>query len=116
MRACAHNELSAVDLTDALAHRHGWDPRLHPVEQEIALYRAVREGRRAAERIAVRRERRAWRAAEDAAEAARIRRAEALAAMIRATPMAVPATLRMPVAHRPVAARAHPWRHVRAAG
>ncbi|HEY6593362.1 MAG TPA: hypothetical protein VI011_04505 [Asanoa sp.] len=117
MRACAHNALSPVDLTDALAHRHGWDPRLHPVEQEIALCRAVRDGQRAAERAAAHRERQAWRAAEDAAEAARIRRAEALAAVIRATPVVVPAAARTPVvAGGPVAARAHAWRHARAAG
>jgi hypothetical protein len=115
MRACAHNALSPVDLTDALAHRHGWDPRLHPVEQETALYRAVRDGRRAAERAAIHRERQAWRAAQNAAEAARIRRAEALAAMLRATPVAVPAAVRTPVvAGRPVAA--HAWRHARVGG
>jgi hypothetical protein len=117
MRACAHNELSVVDLTDALAHRRGWDPRLHPVEQEIALLRAVRDSHRAVERVAARRERLAWQAAEMAADALSSRRAEALAAVIRATLVAVPPAYRAPVAaRRPVIGAAHAWRHARAAG
>ena len=35
MAACCRKELSVLQLSDALAHRNGWDPRRHPVEQEI---------------------------------------------------------------------------------
>jgi hypothetical protein len=83
MAACAHSELSAVDLTRVLAHR-GWDPRRHPVEQELRLRRAIADGLRAAERAAAARERAAWHAAEQAATAAASLRAEALAAAERA--------------------------------
>ncbi|SNT29579.1 hypothetical protein SAMN05421812_104318 [Asanoa hainanensis] len=84
MSACAHNELSVLDLNDALAHRNGWDPRRHPVEQEAVLRRAIRDTLRAAERHAAREERLAWEAAESSAAAARSLRAEAIAAAERA--------------------------------
>lgn len=84
MSACAHNELSVLDLNDALAHRNGWDPRRHPVEQETMLRRAIRDTLSAAEREAARQERIAWEAAESAAAAARSLRAEAIAAAERA--------------------------------
>jgi len=84
MAACAHNELSVMDLHDALAHRNGWDPRRHPAEQEAVLRRAVRDTLRAAERAAAAEERAAWDAAESAEVAARALRAEALAAADRA--------------------------------
>ncbi|MEV0714226.1 hypothetical protein [Asanoa sp. NPDC050611] len=84
MSACAHNELSLLDLNDALAHRNGWDPRRHPAEQEAMLRRAIRDTLRDAERAAARAERIAWTAAESAAAAARSLRAEAIAAHERA--------------------------------
>jgi hypothetical protein len=84
MSACAHNELSLLDLNDALAHRNGWDPRRHPAEQEAMLRRAIRDTLREAERTAAREERIAWTAAESAAGAARSLRAEAIAAAERA--------------------------------
>ncbi|GIF77871.1 hypothetical protein [Asanoa siamensis] len=84
MSACAHNELSLLDLNDALAHRNGWDPRRHPAEQEAMLRRAIRDTLGAAERTAAREERIAWTAAESAAAAARSLRAEAIAAAERA--------------------------------
>ncbi|MEU0154533.1 hypothetical protein [Micromonospora fulviviridis] len=80
MAAHWRGDLSARQLTDVLAHRNGWDPRRHPAEQEIVLARAVREGRRAGWAAAAERERRAWRDAELAAEAARTLAAEAYAA------------------------------------
>ncbi|MBY8871732.1 hypothetical protein K7640_07745 [Micromonospora sp. PLK6-60] len=70
-------ELSAAQLDDALAHRNGWDPRLHPVEQELVLRRAVRDNLLDRHRAAHEREQRAWRAAELAATAARSLREEA---------------------------------------
>ncbi|MET8838424.1 hypothetical protein ABZV78_31610, partial [Micromonospora sp. NPDC004540] len=81
MTAHWRGDLTARQLADVLAHRNGWDPRRHPAEQEIVLARAVREGRRAGWAAAAERERRAWRDAELAAEAARTLAAEAYAAI-----------------------------------
>jgi hypothetical protein len=80
MTAHWRGDLTARQLADVLAHRNGWDPRRHPAEQEIVLARAVRDGRLAGYRTAVERERRAWRDAELAAEAARALSVEAYAA------------------------------------
>ena len=96
MSACAHSKLSPIDLHDALAHRNGWDPRRHPVEQEAMLQRAVRDTLRRAERDAAASERTAWSAAESASVAATALRAEALAAAERArtvAPLARPTTV-----------------------
>ncbi|MEU6072888.1 hypothetical protein [Micromonospora sp. NPDC047074] len=76
-------ELSVEQLSDVFAHRDGWDPRLHPVEQELVLRRAVRDNLLARQRTARAREQDAWRAAEAAVEAARSLRAEAFAATTR---------------------------------
>ena len=84
MAACAHNQLSLLDLNDALAHRNGWDPRRHPVEQEAVLHRAIRDTLHSAERAAARAERAAWESAESAAAAAHSLRSEAGAAKERA--------------------------------
>ncbi|WP_329107814.1 hypothetical protein OG792_05135 [Micromonospora sp. NBC_01699] len=84
LSACGRRELSVLELGDALAHRNGWDPRRHPVEQEVILRRAVRDGRLAAQRRAAERERATWRTAEAAAVAARSLRDEAFAAAERA--------------------------------
>ncbi|MFE9957659.1 hypothetical protein [Micromonospora sp. NPDC005299] len=80
MTAHWRGDLTARQLADVLAHRNGWNPRRHPAEQEIVLARAVREGRRATWAAAAERERRAWRDAESAAEAARTLAAESHAA------------------------------------
>jgi hypothetical protein len=82
--ACWRGDLSVLDLSDALAHRGGWDPRRHPVEQELALHRAVRDRMLAAHRAAQARERAAWQAADLAVRAAQTLRAEAFAAAGRA--------------------------------
>ncbi|MGK5671388.1 hypothetical protein ACSNOB_00870 [Micromonospora sp. URMC 106] len=74
-------ELSVEQLSDVFAHRNGWDPRLHPVEQELVLRRAVRDNLFARQQAARDREQAAWRAAERAAEAARSLRDEAFAAV-----------------------------------
>ncbi|MEO3745633.1 hypothetical protein [Plantactinospora sp. B5E13] len=98
MAACTRKELSVLQLSDALANRNGWDPRRHPVEQEIVLRRTVRDSLFAAHRAAAERERAAWRDAEVAAEAARTLREEAFAAAARAEefrrwlPSSVPST------------------------
>jgi hypothetical protein len=106
MAACAHSELSAVELSRILAHRDGWDPRRHPVDQEVLIRRAIRDGLRTAERAAVDRERAAWREVELTASAAASLRAEAMAAAERASALrprglAVPA----PTTRRPAYAR-----------
>ncbi|MEU4565633.1 hypothetical protein [Micromonospora sp. NPDC023956] len=73
-------ELSEEQLSDVFAHRNGWDPRRHPVEQELVLRRAVRDHLLARHRIAADRERTAWHDAEVAAASARSLRDEAFAA------------------------------------
>jgi hypothetical protein len=79
--ACRRQELSIRQLNEALAHRGGWDPRLHPVEQDAVLARAAVQHRLAGHRAASERERAAWQAAEAAADALRSLRAEARAAV-----------------------------------
>ncbi|GAB3947527.1 hypothetical protein GCM10027614_42920 [Micromonospora vulcania] len=73
-------ELSVEQLSDVFAHRAGWDPRLHPVEQELVLQRAIRDNLAARHVAAGEREQAAWRAAESAVVAARSLREEAYAA------------------------------------
>lgn len=103
-------DLSARQLRDVFSQRDGWNPRLHPVEQEVALTRAVRDGKLAAYRAAVAGERAAWRDAEVAAEAARALSAEAYAAAVRLRPMR-PAKPRAASARHPVAVTR--WRPAR---
>ncbi|WP_433532365.1 hypothetical protein ACQPYA_10185 [Micromonospora sp. CA-263727] len=95
-------DLSARQLSDVLARRAGWDPRRHPAEQEILLARVVRDGRLAVYRAAAERERAAWRAAEVAADAARVLSAEAYAAAEQLRPNRLPALRRVAVG-RPAA-------------
>ncbi|HEX2771731.1 MAG TPA: hypothetical protein VHN18_04785 [Micromonosporaceae bacterium] len=78
--AVGRGELPAMQLDDILTSRSGWDPRLHPVKQELALSRAHRDSTLAAYRAAAGRERAAWRDAEIAALAAQSLRDEAYAA------------------------------------
>ena len=73
-------ELSVEQLSDVFAHRDGWDPQLHPVEQELVLQRAIRDNLAARHLAAREREQAAWRAAELAVAAARSLREEAHAA------------------------------------
>ncbi len=101
--ACRRKELSVADLSDALAHRGGWDPRRHPVEQEMILRRAVRDRLLRAYQMASQAERDAWHAADVAATASRSLRDEALAAAEHAwrtaawLPTERPARRRLPV-------------------
>ncbi|MEH0937823.1 hypothetical protein [Micromonospora psammae] len=83
LEAHGRKELSAEQLSDVLANRGGWDPRRHPVEQELVLRRAVRDNLAARHRATVERERESWRAADLAAAAARSLREEAFAALDR---------------------------------
>ncbi|WP_245972521.1 hypothetical protein [Actinoplanes lutulentus] len=79
---CRTQDLSIAQLNDVFAHR-GWNPRLHPVQQEAVLHGAVRAHRLEAYRKAVAREQAAWRGAEAAAETLRDLRAEAASARLR---------------------------------
>ncbi|WP_328460404.1 hypothetical protein OHA21_29730 [Actinoplanes sp. NBC_00393] len=81
-RLCRTHDLSIAQLNDVYAHR-GWNPRLHPVQQEAELRNAARTYRLEAYQRAVAAERDAWRGAEAAAEAVRDLRAEAAAARLR---------------------------------
>ncbi|WBB81637.1 hypothetical protein O7606_09865 [Micromonospora sp. WMMD882] len=110
MAAYWQGDLSVRHLSDVFAHRHGWDPRLHPAEQEAVLHRVVRDLRRAEYRAVAERERVAWHHAEVAATAARSLAEEAyvaaerLRAAIRpapVTPRLVPATARGAARWRP---------------
>lgn len=80
MSAYWRRELTVRQLTDALANRNGWDPRRHPVEQELTLHTVIRDGRYRNYLAAGERERGAWAAVEAARAAARSLRAEAIAA------------------------------------
>ncbi len=81
--ACRREELSVSELNDVLAHRNGWDPCRHPVEQEMLLRRTVRDRRFMAYREATTFERKAWHAAGVASAAMRSLRDEARVAALR---------------------------------
>ncbi|MFJ6198737.1 hypothetical protein [Micromonospora sp. NPDC092111] len=93
-------ELSNTQLDDVFAHRNGWDPRRHPVEQELVLRRAARDHLAARHRAAVEREQAAWRAADLAGTAARSLRDEAFAALDR-RPEQTDSVVPMPENRRP---------------
>ncbi|MEH0845190.1 hypothetical protein V6U81_22640 [Micromonospora sp. CPCC 205711] len=94
-------ELSVEQLSDVFGHRGGWDPRRHPVEQELLLRRATRDNLAARHRTAVERERAAWRDADLAAAAARSLREEAFAALDR-RPEEAQSVVPMPETRHPV--------------
>ncbi|MFG1763885.1 hypothetical protein ACGFIH_11220 [Micromonospora parva] len=108
MAAYWRGDLSMAQLGDVFGHRHGWDPRRHPVEQEVLISRVVRDARLADYQVAADSERAAWRDAELAAESARTLAEEAYAAAARLRPNPVPARRTVAGALRPaVVAR---WR------
>ncbi|MHA4949956.1 hypothetical protein ACX27O_21755 [Micromonospora sp. SD19] len=112
MAAYWRGDLSMAQLGDVFGHRHGWDPRRHPVEQEVLISRVVRDARLADYQAAADRERAAWRDAELAAESARTLAEEAYAAAARLRPHPVAARRTVAGALRPaVVAR---WRPARA--
>jgi hypothetical protein len=87
--AYRRGDLSDTQLLDALTHRNGWDPALHPVEQELMLARAAVTHRFAAYQRSLDAENAAWQAADIATAAVRSLRqevavAEALAESARA--------------------------------
>jgi hypothetical protein len=104
--AYRRGDLSDTQLLDALTHRNGWDPLLHPVEQELALARAAIKHRAAAYRTALDAQNDAWRASDVATAAVHSLRRELITAATNAdtTRGALPpaahvdeTTVRMPV-------------------
>lgn len=77
-------DLSDAQLLDALAHRNGWNPGLHPVEQELVLARATVQHRLAAYQRAVDAEADAWQASDIATAAVHSLRQELAEAADRA--------------------------------
>ncbi|AGL14284.1 hypothetical protein [Actinoplanes sp. N902-109] len=77
-------DISDEQLLDALTHRNGWDPTLHPVEQELVLARATVEHRFAIYQQALTIEDEAWQAADVATAAIRTLRDEIVVAQARA--------------------------------
>jgi hypothetical protein len=73
-------ELSDTQLLDALTHRDGWDPALHPLEHEVTFARAAVRHRFAAYQAALVAEQEAWRAADIATAAVHSLRREAMVA------------------------------------
>ncbi|HEY8533299.1 MAG TPA: hypothetical protein VIL44_05405 [Micromonospora sp.] len=77
LRAYRRGHLSVEQFVAVLAGAHGWDPRRHPIEQELILARVVRDNLRLRYRVAAERERLAWYEADRAAAAALSLRDEA---------------------------------------
>jgi hypothetical protein len=107
--AAARGELPATAVADALAG-HGWDARLHPVEQELAVLRAAATHLLAEHRRAVAAEQRAWHDAQLARRTSDDLRREAAAA----TTLAIPAR-DLVAAARPQAVPSRPAVAVRTA-
>ncbi|MEV6601770.1 hypothetical protein AB0M36_33680 [Actinoplanes sp. NPDC051346] len=82
--AYRRGDLSDTQLLDALTHRNGWNPALHPIEQELALARAAVSHRFAAYQEALSAEEAAWQEADVATAAVRTLRHEVMAAQARA--------------------------------
>jgi hypothetical protein len=82
--AYQRGELSLGQLNDALSGRNGWDPRLHPFEQQLIMRRIGLERRLQAYRTVSAMERSAWEAAEVAQTAKQSLRREAYSAQVRA--------------------------------
>ncbi|MEU1586597.1 hypothetical protein [Micromonospora sp. NPDC005710] len=101
MAAYWRGDLTMAQLGDVFGHRRGWDPRRHPVEQEVLISRVVRDARRADYQVAAARERAVWRDAELAAESARTLAEEAYAAAARLRPTPLPARRSVARAMRP---------------
>jgi hypothetical protein len=77
VQAQRNGHLSTARLRDALAHRNGWDPRLHPADQDVVLAQATRGHLQHLYQRAVAAERAAWHEAGAAVAAARTLRSEA---------------------------------------
>jgi hypothetical protein len=82
--AAGRGELPTAAVADALAARAGWDPRLHPVEQELAVHQAAVAHLRARYEQAAEAEQTAWHDAQLAARTRQSLRAEAARAEVTA--------------------------------
>ncbi|WP_328472993.1 hypothetical protein OHA21_11345 [Actinoplanes sp. NBC_00393] len=82
--AVGRGDLPATVMADLAAGHGGWNPRLHPVEQELVLHRAIAAVRYHLYRQAVAAEQTAWHDAELAIAARDSLRREADAAAARA--------------------------------
>jgi tetratricopeptide (TPR) repeat protein len=82
--AYRRGDLSDTQLLDALTHRNGWDPLLHPVEQELALARAAIRHRATAYQAALDTQNDAWRASDVATAAVHSLRRELITAATNA--------------------------------
>ncbi|MFI5935912.1 hypothetical protein [Actinoplanes sp. NPDC051494] len=77
-------DLTDEQLLDALTHQNGWDPTLHPLEQEMVMARATVENRFLAYQEALNAEDAAWKLADVATAAIRTLRDEVMAAQAQA--------------------------------
>jgi hypothetical protein len=82
--AYRRGELSDAQLVDALAHRNGWTPRLHPIEQDEVILRHGQHRLLRAYQAVSTVEREAWRATEVAAAGKRSLDEEAYTAKLQA--------------------------------
>ncbi len=82
--AYRRGELSLDQLNDALSHRNGWDPHLHPFEQDVILRRIGLARKLRAYQTVSAMERGAWETVESAEAAKASLRREAYAAALRA--------------------------------
>lgn len=82
--AYRRGDLSDTQLLDALTHRNGWDPALHPVEQELVLARAAVVHRFTAYQDSLDAEHAAWQASDIAAASVRSLRQEVATAEVLA--------------------------------
>ncbi|WP_250029297.1 hypothetical protein [Paractinoplanes maris] len=83
--AVDRGDLPATAMTDALAGGHGWDARLHPVEQQLVVNRAAATYRRLRYEQSAQAEQDAWRDVASADRAGRALRRTADEAATRAT-------------------------------
>ena len=88
LAAARHGELPITAVADALAGRNGWNPHLHPADQELHLHRAVAAHLAHRYREATAIERRAWHDAQLAAATRDSLRVEAATANAHATGLA----------------------------
>lgn len=105
--AVRRGDLPPAALTSALAGRDGWNPWLHPVEQEVVILRTIADYRQHCHRLATVAERAAWHDIQHAATIHDRLRGEALAAAQRATRR----RLRPAVEHWTIPALRLTWHH-----
>ncbi|GIE78532.1 hypothetical protein Aph02nite_44820 [Actinoplanes philippinensis] len=84
LAAARHGHLPIATVADALAGRDGWDPRLHPADQELHVHRAIAAHLAHRYRQAATAERLTWHDTQLAAATRDSLRAEAGAAATRA--------------------------------